>query len=199
MLPVSGLVIEEMLYGGGIAFLLLYGVSCVCNKKTMPLLTARQAALLMLCFYGAALLSLTGMDEFLPGGRHHLCNPFTGFDLSAPFRGNVYRPIRQNYVLFVPLGILVPLNFQKVFGKFLRTVLLGFAVSLTIELLQGFIGRQQELDDLIINTAGTAAGFGIWAALLRRETKLWQRVLLLLLTAVLSVGGLWYVRSLCAM
>ena len=157
---ITDLVMMETLYGGGIAFLCLYGISCVRNKKMMPLLTLRQAALLMLCCYGAALLSLTGMFEFLPDGTHRLCNPFTGFDLSAPFRGNVYRPIRQNFILFIPLGILVPLNFPKVFGRFLRTVLLGFAVSLTIELLQGFIGRQQELDDLIINTAGTAAGFG---------------------------------------
>ena len=165
----------------------------------MPLLTLRQAALLMLCCYGAALLSLTGMFEFLPDGTHRLCNPFTGFDLSAPFRGNVYRPIRQNFYLFVPLGVLIPLNFPKVMGKFLRTVLLGFAVSLTVELLQGFIDRQQELDDLIINTAGTAAGFGLWAALLRRETKPWMRVLILLLTVGLTVLGLRYVRSLCAM
>ncbi|MBQ5335386.1 MAG: VanZ family protein [Oscillospiraceae bacterium] len=199
MLPFSGLVIEEMLCWGGLMFLLLYGISCVRNKKAMPLLTFRQAALLMLCFYGAALLSLTGMDEFLPGGRHFLCNPFTGFDMSAPFRGNVYRPIRQNFMLFVPLGILVPLNFPKQFGRFLRTVLLGFAVSLVIELLQGFIGRQQELDDLIINTAGTAAGFGLWAALFRRRVKISARLVLLLLTVLLSAAGLRFVRSLCAM
>ena len=99
----------------------------------------------------------------------------------------------------MPLGVLIPLTFPNVMGKFLRTVLLGFAVSLTVELLQGFIDRQQELDDLIINTAGTAAGFGLWAALLRRETKPWMRVLILLLTVGLTVLGLRYVRSLCAM
>lgn len=199
MSPITDFVIKDMLFWGGIAFLLLYGISCLRNKKAMPLLTFRQAALLMLCLYSAALLSLTGMFEFLADGSPHLCNPFTGFDMSAPFRGNVYRPIRQNFLLFVPLGILVPLNFPKAFGRFLRTVLLGFAVSLTIELLQGFIGRQQELDDLIINTAGTAAGFGIWTALFRRKVRLPARLVLLVLTVVLSVGGLWYVRSLCAM
>lgn len=198
-MPVSLYVIGDSLCWGGIFFLLLYGISCACKKKLLPLLTFRQAALLMLCCYAGALLSLTGMFEFLPGCNHHLCNPFTGFDMSPPFRGNVYRPIRQNFYLFVPLGVLVPVNFPKKMGKFLRTVLLGFAVSLTVELLQGFIDRQQELDDLIINTAGTAAGFGLWAALLRRETKPLMRVLLLLLTVGLTVLGLRYVRSLCAM
>ena len=191
--------IQDSLCWGGIFFLLLYGISCARRKKMQPILTLRHAGLFMLCCYCGALMSLTGMFEFLPGGSHHLCNPFTGFDMSPPFRGNVYRPIRQNFWLFVPLGFLIPANFPKAFGKFLRTVLLGFAVSLTIELLQGFIHRQQELDDLIINTAGTAAGFGFWFSLLRRETKLWQRVLLLALTLFLTAAGLHYVRSLCAM
>ena len=183
---------------GCCAFAVGYAVSCFRQKKRQPLFTVRNAALLVFCCYGAALLYLTGMLEMIRyPGTIKLKNVFTGFDLTL-FSGHVFHPILQNFLLFLPLGFFVPSVTPKVRWNLLRALLLGFCVSCTIELLQGLIGRLQEADDLAVNTAGAAAGYLVWAALFRREWKLWQRILVLILTAGASFAGLYGIRALCA-
>ncbi|MCR5060552.1 MAG: VanZ family protein [Saccharofermentans sp.] len=68
-----------------------------------------------------------------------------------------------NLLLFVPLGILVPVSFKK-FDSFPKTVLAGFLISLAIELTQLVTpGRVTDVDDLIVNTLGAAVGYFIYA------------------------------------
>ena len=177
-------------------FLLCYAVSCCKKKERLPLLTVRQAALLLFCFYLGALLSLTGLDGFFTNPDLHLTNPFSGFDLT-PFRGHVFKPILQNLFLFMPLGFLVSSVTPKVKWNIGKILLLGFSVSLTIELLQGFIYRQQEIDDIIMNTAGTAAGFLFFTGLFRQDQKLWQRALILAGTVLGLYFGMGYIKSIC--
>ena len=71
-----------------------------------------------------------------------------------------------NVAMFVPLGGLLPLLGKK-FRKWYLTIPAGFAVSLTIEVLQLVIGRGIcDVDDLFCNTLGTMIGyFGIMAVL----------------------------------
>jgi len=59
---------------------------------------------------------------------------------------------------FVPFGFLMPMLLNR--ERFLKIIILGFAFSFTIESLQ-FIFRLgvAELDDLILNTFGTAIGY----------------------------------------
>ena len=40
-----------------------------------------------------------------------------------------------------------------------RALLTGFSTSVSIELIQFFIGRSTDIDDVILNTAGTLFGF----------------------------------------
>ena len=76
-----------------------------------------------------------------------------------------------NMIMTVPLGVLLPLAFQK-YRRFTPTLLAGFFTSLTIEILQLFCFRTTDIDDLILNTLGTALGFFLGKLLFAR---LWPR------------------------
>ena len=76
-----------------------------------------------------------------------------------------------NAVMFAPFGFLLPVLWCKC-RKWKVTVLAGFLLSLTIEVLQMFCFRATDVDDLIMNTLG--AGFGYFAAWLFFHIK-WGR------------------------
>ena len=189
--------ILSIIFWGSAAFVLGYIITCIARRKRQPLFTVRNAALLVFCCYGAALLYLTGLLELILYPEqmrvHSLLENFRW----TPFRGHWFLPIMQNFFLFVPLGFLVPSVTPKLRWNLWKATLLGFGVSAAVELLQGLIGRVQEMDDIIANTCGAAAGFLLWAALFRRGWKTWQRVLVILLTVVLSYAGLRGVQYLC--
>jgi glycopeptide antibiotics resistance protein len=63
-----------------------------------------------------------------------------------------------NVVLFIPLGFYMPLLWKR-FRSFLLTILLGFSITVLIELLQIFTYRATDINDLITNTVGTILGF----------------------------------------
>lgn len=67
-----------------------------------------------------------------------------------------------NLIWFVPLGILLPL-LTKVQRS---TILWGFLLSLYIEVSQYIFGTGvSEVEDLILNTAGTAIGYRLFLLL----------------------------------
>ena len=69
-----------------------------------------------------------------------------------------------NSTMFIPTGIMTPLIYRKL-DSFRKTVLTGFLISFTIELLQlPFAVRCSDVDDLILNTLGCIAGYGILSA-----------------------------------
>ena len=66
-----------------------------------------------------------------------------------------------NTTMFIPTGIMTPL-INKKRNSFRKTVLTGFWISLTIELIQlPFAVRASDVDDLILNTLGCVVGYGI--------------------------------------
>lgn len=189
-------ILEDALCGGLSIFLLCFGVSCLRQRKRLPLLTVRQAALLIFSCYLAAVLSLTGLHGLFRNPDFRLTNIFTGFDLTV-FDGHIFKPIMQNLFLLMPLGFLMPSVTPKIDWRLWKILLLGFGVSLTIELLQGFVGRQQEVDDLIVNTAGAGTGYILWAVLFRKDLRLWQRILMLVLTVFVLHSGMYFIRLKC--
>ena len=73
-----------------------------------------------------------------------------------------WRAIILNYVMFIPLGILLPL-LGKIFRKGYVCYLAGFLFSAFIELVQLCTHRGLfEFDDLLGNTVGTMIGYGIF-------------------------------------
>ena len=72
-----------------------------------------------------------------------------------------------NILLFVPLGMILPLVWEKHRNK-KRTLLFGFGTSLFIELLQILTFRATDINDLITNTLGTFVGFILADVLIRK-------------------------------
>lgn len=80
-----------------------------------------------------------------------------------------------NIILFMPLGFLLPAVWKE-YRSPKATLFSGFALSLMIEILQIFTFRLTDIDDLITNTLGTAAGYYLWKMAAKRiEKKLPER------------------------
>ena len=131
------------------------------KKDRKPLSGSAYGMLCIFALYMMGVLLVTGAGTLYNG-------IYNGLDLESlnliPFSDGNFSIVGYllNVILFVPLGFLVPLIFQN--KDRLRSVLgLGFAFSLLIELSQILSFRAKDVDDLIMNTLGTAVGFLIFA------------------------------------
>lgn len=87
------------------------------------------------------------------------------------FRSHAY--VIENLMLFIPFGILLPLCLPKA-RKSWVCILSGCLISILIETVQYLTQRGNcELDDVIMNTLGTAAGWGIYAGV-KKVKELWS-------------------------
>ena len=67
-----------------------------------------------------------------------------------------------NLSMFIPTGVLLPILYKRL-DRFWKVLLAGAGLSFVIEMLQLlFPGSVTDLDDLILNTAGAAIGYGIY-------------------------------------
>jgi glycopeptide antibiotics resistance protein len=78
-----------------------------------------------------------------------------------------------NAAMFVPSGIVLPIVYKRL-NTFWKVLLAGIGISLCIEIIQlPFSVRATDIDDLILNTIGVIAGYGIYALIgCVRRTKL---------------------------
>ena len=67
-----------------------------------------------------------------------------------------------NIVMFMPIGFFLPLLWRT---PFIDTVLSGMLISVIIELIQLLLPRWTDIDDVILNTLGAAAGFLLYKLL----------------------------------
>ena len=91
---------------------------------------------------------------------------FMRFDLSltlTPFLPMIadFKNTILNIILFIPLGIMLPFLWKK-YNTLSETLILGFSMSLAIELLQIFTYRATDINDLLANTIGTVLGYCIF-------------------------------------
>lgn len=63
-----------------------------------------------------------------------------------------------NILFFLPVGFLLPFLSQK-FSRVWKTILLGALLSIMIETWQLFLPRGTDIDDVLLNTSGTALGY----------------------------------------
>lgn len=76
--------------------------------------------------------------------------------------GNTLYNVIGNILLFVPIGIAIPLLFRES-NKLGKVVLYGFVASFTIEFIQLFTPMNMtDIDDVIFNTLGAIVGFLIF-------------------------------------
>ena len=67
-----------------------------------------------------------------------------------------------NFTMFIPSGIILPILYRKL-DRFWKVLAAGALMSLCIEILQlPFAVRASDIDDLILNVLGVAAGYGIY-------------------------------------
>lgn len=93
-----------------------------------------------------------------------------------PFIGGVGISDYLNIVMFIPLGIILPLMWTR-YDDFKQTVRYGFYVSLLIEISQLFVrSRATDVNDLIMNTLGAVIGWLIY--------KLFSRLILKQITPI---------------
>jgi glycopeptide antibiotics resistance protein len=76
-----------------------------------------------------------------------------------------------NVIAFVPMGFVPPLIRRRPTRAW-QLAVFGLALSLTIELGQYLSGRRvADVDDLILNTAGTILGYGCFAVFCRAHRR----------------------------
>jgi len=142
-------------FGPALALMALYHITMVRKDRKIGVKTARRhiAAVYVFCFVLALVLAITGVPGIYNLAVDSKVNmvPFAYFPA-------MYRHYIMNVLLFVPVGFLLPLLWKR-FGKWRRTLLCGFAFTLSIEIIQLFNERVTDIDDLLMNTLGTMVGF----------------------------------------
>lgn len=74
----------------------------------------------------------------------------------------IYINLLGNLLIFAPVGFLSAFLFKE--PRWYKSLLAGFVLSLTIEIVQLFLHfRSFDVDDLLLNTTGTIIGFLIFA------------------------------------
>lgn len=93
------------------------------------------------------------------------------FDL---FKDMLLRNLGGNFLLFLPLGVGLPLFWQKL-KSFKSTLLMCFLSSLSIELTQAILSyagliipRAVDIDDIIMNVLGGVFGYIIYSIILSK-------------------------------
>lgn len=90
--------------------------------------------------------------------------------------GLIVRNVGGNILLLMPLGFLAPIIWDK-FKKIKNTILLGLAISISIELLQLIESlfsswiRITDIDDVICNVIGSIVGYFIYKITLMLASK----------------------------
>jgi glycopeptide antibiotics resistance protein len=123
----------------------------------------RTVVAAVLCGYAAGVVANTVFPVLIGTGASGL--PWTVFLDLTPLADAEPRDVLRNVVVFVPLGVLLPLVARvRSVG---RVVLIGFLVSLAMELVQLLNavtargGHIADVDDLLANTVGTPIGYGL--------------------------------------
>lgn len=95
------------------------------------------------------------------------------FRFFALFKGELWvlkdEELVGNIVMFVPYGALLAVSFQKL--RWWAVDLIGLGTTVTIELVQPFLERSCDLDDIIANTLGAVIGCGIAKLVLTLSRK----------------------------
>lgn len=100
-----------------------------------------------------------------------------------------------NFAIFIPLGVLAPALFSGI-KSWWRAALVGLFVSAAFELVQGLFGLgAADIDDLILNTLGAAAGgglyFGLFTGLRVPRRPQLAALLFLCLFGLIGLAALW--------
>ena len=143
-------------------FLMAFALCVYLNKKKGVVISkAAIRTIVVFTVYILAVYHFTSAGTFYEGLRYQLKiqNDQLNF---IPFSNDIdFVGYFLNIVLFVPLGILVPLVWKKM-NKLTYILGTGLGFSLLIEVSQLLNNRRTDIDDLIMNTVGAMVGFALY-------------------------------------
>ncbi|HJH62223.1 MAG TPA: VanZ family protein [Firmicutes bacterium] len=129
------------------------------NEGTRALLVCYLAALLLVVWvpYPGSPLFASWSFDFVPTLLAW------AVDYSPLFPSWSVAMLILNVLLFVPVGLLLPLVLRR--NTWWRVGLACLAATLAIELVQPLVDRSGDIDDVLCNLAGSAIGFGLYKLL----------------------------------
>ena len=139
-----------------LVFAIFYGIHL--KKKGISVAGSHICLLLVFIIYLMGVFHFTGVGTLFEGMRYGLEIRYDQINL-IPFSKNIdWVGHGLNIVLFIPLGVLLPLLWKK-YQRLLPVVTTGLAFSVFIELSQLLNIRISDVDDLILNTLGALIGY----------------------------------------
>ncbi len=154
------------------------------KKRALPVNGSREVVLAVFAAYLIFLATETVLPEItvyldaetgkwllstsLGGPRGVNLQPFHTIEAFLRWGGLVPMLINVlgNVVVFSPIGLFLPLLWERRW-RWWKMLLLGGAVSLSIEVTQLFVGRSFDVDDIILNALGVLLGY--WLYLIVRK------------------------------
>lgn len=136
---------------------------CLKRRRREAVEVREIGCILLLCIYLTFLFGVTLFNRHPEESRSMELMPLWSYQESL-FNGNtgLGQQIFYNILAFIPWGIFLPVLSGKM-QKFWRTAVSAAALSAFIEISQlVFRCGLCELDDVMNNTLGAAAGYGIW-------------------------------------
>lgn len=147
-------------------------------KRSKSINILRECVLLLFIIYFLVLLSITVFKGFSIDFNNQFdsymykSKGIFGIINIVPFKDTIetltsgkvpikmpLRNIFGNILIFMPLGFIIPIIFNN-YNKLSKIINLGFISSLSIEIVQLFVGYNIcDIDDLIFNTTGAVLGF----------------------------------------
>lgn len=118
----------------------------------------RYSATLLLVEYIFLLFCSTVFFRTTSELRKYDFQPFWSYKAKQEGRVDLLAENIMNVVVFIPVGLLLGIAFKQM--TWLKVLLIGCGISVTIESLQFFFMRGfSELDDVMHNTVGCLIGF----------------------------------------
>lgn len=132
--------------------------------------------------------AITGLFDF--------SNYYLTYDISfnlLPFVDENYSLVLLNFLMMFPMGIFIPIVFKNKQFSFKKILIISLLISLLIEIIQMLcLGRLADIDDLVANTIGMCAGFGVFSFFKHNnilESERWtENKLLALILIVIAIA-----------
>lgn len=82
-----------------------------------------------------------------------------------------------NILIFIPLGFFIPIVYREK-RKILKTIMVCFILTFSVEFIQYFIGRSADIVDVISNLLGSILGYWIFRIMnyLCKSNAFWKKL-----------------------
>lgn len=143
-----------------LTIVILVRVAYLTNNNT-KIVFHKELFMLLFVTYVLMLFELVTYTDVAIAGTNFI--PFTEilrYDIKSTL---FFNQVIGNILLFIPFGYFVSalINIKKILSVFVMTLI----TSSTIEIVQYFIGRSFDVDDIILNVLGGVLGFIIYVSL----------------------------------